>query len=722
MTSMMFAIFIRTIYAFCASFNRCERRKTKMLVSYEWLSQYVDLAGITPEEMAQALNRAGIEVEEVFARDQGVAGKDHVLHLQLTPNRSDCLGMLGVAYEVAALFDRELTLPTASIQSAQAKRFPVKITLASEEDCPLYAVQVVHACKGGLSPQWLQNRLSAVGIRPVNNVVDITNYVMIETGQPLHAFAYEQTAGGNLLVRRAYPQETIVTLDGVRRECDAETLLITDGNEPLALAGVMGGESSEVTATTTSVLLEAAFFHPASIRKTVRRLRLRSEASHRFEKGVDPGRVIPALARAVQLLQQVAGGIVGSDLVVKGVEDIDDRVVTLRHERLLRLLGIQMGQKEVLDIFRRLRFPVTLQHDVYQVQVPSRRPDISIEADLIEEAARMVGYDRIPAILPWGQLLLGGFTQEQRWRRMIRHIFCHLGMHEVVTYSLISEHAAAEVSGLGQAVAPIHLQMPMSHEHAVLRTSLLPQLLRNAQYNRNYGNVRVEIFEMGRTYIASEKPLSCLPEERWELAGLVVGATEPTLWKQPEKVEDFFVVKGRLEVFFTRLGIRDVTFQTATMLAGFHPGRAAELQCRGEVMGVMGQLHPRLAQAHDLGDTVVFQLDLAKVFAAWQEQITYVPIPRFPAVMRDVALIVEEDVAVSQVEAGIRDAAKELLESVTLFDVFTGAQLDKGKKSIAFSIIYRAKDRTLTDDEVQVIHRRVVSYLAEMLGAKLRSS
>jgi phenylalanyl-tRNA synthetase beta chain len=693
-----------------------------MLVSYEWLSQYVDLKGITPEEMAQALNRAGIEVEEISARDQGVSDKDQVLHLQLTPNRADCLGMLGVAYEVAALFDRELTLPTVSVQSPQTKRFPVKVTLTSEEDCPLYAAQVVHACKVGPSPQWLQNCLIAVGIRPINNIVDITNYVMIETGQPLHAFDYEQIAGGNLLVRRADAQEAVVTLDGVRRECDPETLLITDGHRPLALAGVMGGASSEVTAATTSILIEAASFHPAFIRKTVRRLRLRSEASHRFEKGVDPARVIPALARAVQLLQQVVGGTVGSDLVVKGLENIEDRIVTLRHERLLHLLGIQMEQADVLAIFRRLRFPVTLQHDVYQVQVPSRRPDISMEVDLIEEVARMMGYDHIPAILPWGQLLPGGFTREQRWRRMIRHTLRQLGMDEVVTYSLTSEQAETEISRLGPAGTSIHVTMPLSHEHAVLRTSLLPSLIRNAQYNRNHGNVRVEIFEMGRTYTISDNRGTRLPGERWELAGLVVGEAAPTLWKQQVQAADFFVVKGRLEAFFTRLGIQGVTFQTTTTLTGFHPGRAAELRRRGEVMGVMGQLHPKLAQAHDLGDTVVFQLDLSNVLAAMQAQITYMPVPRFPAVIRDVALIVDEDVAVSQVEAGIRDAAKELLESVTLFDVFTGAQLGAGKKSIAFSIVYRAKDRTLIDEEVQTIHHRVVSHLEEILGAKLRSS
>lgn len=806
-----------------------------MLVSYEWLSQYVDLAGISPEDIAEELNRTGIEVEVIYTRDAGVSGvvvgevlsvekhpeadrlkvcmvnvgkgqmlqivcgaanvakgqrvpvalvgaklpgglkikkaklrgvesngmicsakelgfpdkvlmkeqtegifvlgpdapigediknylgmNDQVIELQLTPNRADCLGMIGVAYEVSAIFDRELRLPDVYIQSPDEEESPVSITLEAEEDCPFYAAQVVHDLKIGPSPQWMQNRLISAGIRPINNIVDITNYVMIETGQPLHAFDYDQIPGGKIVVRRAQPGEQVVTLDGVTRECDEEMLLITDGNQPLAIAGIMGGESSEVTEKTTSVLIESAFFDPAIVRKGSRKLGLRSEASNRFEKGVDPERIIPALARAVQLLQQIAGGTVGSDIHVEKIGEVDDVVISLRHERLVNVLGIKIKEEEVLDIFRRLNFPAKVREGTYEVQVPTRRPDLTIEVDLIEEVARLYGYDRIPATLPWGQQLPGGLTREQKFRRVIRHTLRNLGMNEVLTYSLTSAEAGKEIASLHHSARPIPLAMPMSNEHAVLRTSLLPHIIEAAAYNIKHGNNRVTIFEMGKTYITEEEKLTNLPEERWELAGLLTGEAEPTIWKQRQAAAgDFYIAKGILEALFTRLGVKGVQYSEAFPV-GFHPGRTAELVVDGNVIGLLGQLHPKLAKKHGLNDPVVFQLDLAKLFAAVNDEVVYNPIPRYPAVTRDLALVVDEDVLAGEVEEGIREVAGELLESVTLFDVFTGEQIEEGKKSIAYSLVYRAKDRTLTDEEVQEVHERVVNYLEDILGAKLR--
>ncbi|MGA8941175.1 MAG: phenylalanine--tRNA ligase subunit beta, partial [Thermoactinomyces sp.] len=466
-----------------------------MLVSYEWLSQYVDLEGITPEDIAEELNRTGIEVEVIYTRDPGVSGvivgevlfvephpkadrlkvcsvnvgkgqllqiicgaknvakgqrvpvalvgaklpggvhikkaklrdvyshgmicsakelgfpdkvlmkeqtegilvlepdapigmdikeylgmNDQVIELQLTPNRSDCLGMWGVAREVAAIFDRELQLPVIHDQIIpEAESEDVRIVVASDEDCPFYSAQVVKNLHVGPSPQWMQNRLISAGIRPINNIVDITNYVMLETGQPLHAFDYSRIKDGKIVVRRAKEKEKIVTLDDVERVCDPDMLLITDGEKPLAVAGVMGGANSEVTPETTTILLESAFFDPMLVRQTSRKLGLRSEANIRFEKGVDPEQIIPALNRAVQLLCQLCGGIVASNAQIQKVGDVEDVVIDLRHERLVNLLGVQISQEEVLDIFRRLGFPVTLEDDVYEVRVPSRRPDIMLE-------------------------------------------------------------------------------------------------------------------------------------------------------------------------------------------------------------------------------------------------------------------------------------------------------------------------------------------------------
>jgi phenylalanyl-tRNA synthetase beta chain len=806
-----------------------------MLVSYEWLSQYVDLEDLTPEDIAEEMNRTGIEVEVIYTRDPGVSGvvvgevlsverhpeadklkicmvnvgkgqvlqivcgasnvapgqrvpvalvgaklpggirikkaklrgvesngmicsakelglpdkvlmkeqtegilvlgpdapiggdikeylgmNDQVIELQLTPNRSDCLGMIGVAYEVAAIFDRPLRLPHVRVETAQVVPAPVEISVESEEDCPFYAAQVVHNVKIGPSPQWMQNRLISAGIRPINNIVDITNYVMIETGQPLHAFDYRQIQGGRIVVRRGKPGETIVTLDGQERTVDEETLLITDGVEPLAIAGVMGGESSEVTGETTTVLIESAFFDPGLVRKAARKLGLRTEASTRFEKGVDPERIVPALARAVQLLTQYAGGTVASDVKVVCAGDVDEVVIPLRHERLVQMLGTKISKEEVLDIFRRLHFPVEVDGDVYHVQVPTRRSDVTIEVDLIEEVARIYGYDRIPATLPWGQQLPGGLTRDQKWRRTIRRTLRNLGLHEVLTYSLTSEQLESEIASLYPEAKPIRVAMPMSQERSVLRTGLLPHLVQTAVYNTHHGNERIAIFELGRVYLSQEENLSRQPEERWELAALWTGKPEQGMWKQaPHPAGDFFRAKGVLEALFARLGVSGVEYREAAP-HGFHPGRTAELFVGDEKIGVLGQLHPRLTSQYDLEDTVVFQLDVAKLLTRVKEEVRYYPIPRYPAVTRDLAVIVNADVPTGELEEGIRESAGELLESVTLFDVFVSEKIGEGKKSVAYSLVYRASDRTLTDEEVNEAHERVVRYLEDVFGASLR--
>jgi phenylalanyl-tRNA synthetase beta chain len=804
-----------------------------MLVSYEWLSQYVDLEGISPEDIAEELNRTGIEVEVIYTRDPGVSGvvvgevlsvephpeadrlnictvnvgkgqllqivcgaknvaagqrvpvaligaklpggvhikkaklrgveshgmicsakelgfpdkvlmkeqtegifvlepdapvgmdikeylsmDDQVIELQLTPNRSDCLGMWGVAHEVAAIFDRELRLPVISEQVPSEAGTGVEVVVESVEDCPFYAAQVVGNLEVGPSPQWMQNRLISAGIRPINNIVDITNYVMLETGQPLHAFDFDKIANGQILVRRANDGEKIVTLDDVERECDPEMLLVTDGQEPLAVAGVMGGASSEVTKETKTVLLEAAFFNPLTVRQTSKNLGLRSEASTRFEKGVDPEQILPALYRAVQLLRQLCGGVVSSDASVHKAGDVEEVTISLRHERLVNLLGVQISPDEVMDIFRRLRLPAAFENDVYQVQIPTRRPDLMMEVDLVEEVARLYGYDRIPATLPWGQQLPGALTKEQKLRRDARHMLRELGLNEVVTYSLTSDEAEQEIASLYD-LQPIRVAMPMSKEHAVLRTTLLPQLIKVAAYNVHRGNERVQLFEVGKVYLTQEETLTDLPEERLQLAALIAGPKAASIWKTPQvDAQNFYELKGILESVLERFGVRDAEYQAAD-LNGFHPGRTALCVVEDEVIGVLGQLHPKLSKEYDLSEPVVLQLDLEKLLKK-DLQVIYEPIPRYPAVTRDLAVTVDENVPAGRIEAGIRKVAGELLESVTLFDVFTGEQIGEGKKSVAYSLVFRTNERTLTDEEVHQIHERIVHYLTEQFGAQLR--
>ncbi|GGE17811.1 phenylalanine--tRNA ligase beta subunit [Marinithermofilum abyssi] len=805
-----------------------------MKISYEWLSEYVDLEGVTPEQIAEELTRGGIEVDIVEQRDAGVenvvvgyvmeakqhpnadklrvcqvdAGReeplqivcgapnvargqkvpvalhgaklpggvkikntklrgeksqgmicsakelglpekllpteqtegilvlpeeaevgsdvrpllgltDTVLELDLTPNRSDCLSMWGTAYEVAALLDREIWLPEAPAAHPSGKTKTVAIELDAEEDCPFYAAQVVDNLKLAPSPQWLQNRLVAAGIRPINNVVDVTNYVMLEYGQPLHAFDYDKVTDGEIVVRRAQPGEQVKTLDGVTRACDGETLLITDGTQPIGIAGVMGGENSEVTESTTTVLLESAFFAPPSIRSTARKLGLRSEASNRFEKGVDPERIVPALQRAVQLLQELAGGEPASEVTVEKMGDVEDVTVQLRHDRLNNVLGVQVKPETVRDVFRRLRFEMEERDGVYRVRVPSRRPDISIEVDLIEEVARIYGYDKIPTTLPWGQQSPGALTREQKLRRVVRHTLRDAGFNEVLNYSLTSPDRLKELPPLDKGIRPVRLNMPMSDERKVLRTTLLPQLVESAEYNVHRRQEQLAFFELGRTYITEEKKLTELPQERWELAALVTGPLAAAHWQGNNQPVDFFTVKGQLEMLLTRLGVQGIAYRAAE-LEGFHPGRTAEVLLNGRVIGCIGQIHLQVSEAHDLEETYAFQVQLAPLFEAAVTDPKYAPIPRYPSTTRDLALVVHQDVPAAELESAIRQAGGKLLVDATLFDVFTGKQVGEGKKSVAYTLTYRAEDRTLTDEEVNEVHGRIVEHVEAAFRAVLR--
>ncbi|OYD08349.1 phenylalanine--tRNA ligase subunit beta [Paludifilum halophilum] len=645
--------------------------------------------------------------------------QDHVLELDLTPNRSDCLSMWGVAYEAAALLDRELKFPRTDQKHPLGTTKPVDLVLDAEDDCPFYAAQIVENLKLGPSPQWMRNRLIAAGIRPINNVVDVTNYVMLETGQPLHAFDYDRLEGEEILVRGAAAGETVKTLDGVTRACDQGTLLITDGTRPIGIAGVMGGENSEVTEQTATVLLESAFFSPASVRRTARKLGLRSEASNRFEKGVDPERIVPALQRAVKLLTRLAGGNVASDLTVEKMGDIEEMTVRLRHSRLTEVLGVQVPETAVKDIFRRLRFDTETRDGVYHVQVPTRRPDISIEVDLIEEVARLYGYDRIPSTLPWGQQSPGALTEEQRLRRSFRHTLRNAGLHEVINYSLTSPNLLRELESLSSDVRPIRLSMPMSDERKVLRTSLVPQLVETAEYNVHRRQREIRLFEMGRVFLTEEKRLKELPEERWMVAGLVTGVDPSRHWQKQGEAVDFYSIKGLLEMLFSRLGVEGIAYESVQP-EGYHPGRTAQIRWKGEPIGRLGQLHPRVEENHDLGPTYVFELSLDPVIRAAQGDHTYQPLPRYPSTTRDLALVVDEKIPASQLETAIRTSGGELLDTVDLFDVFVGEQVGEGKKSVAYSLSYRADDRTLTDEEVNRVHQAVIDHLKKEFQASLR--
>lgn len=808
-----------------------------MYVSYKWLANYVDLTGVSPEDLAEKLTRSGVEVEGIEKRNKGVSnvvvgyvvsrekhpdadklnvckvdvGKeehlqivcgapnvdagqkvpvaligaklpgglkikksklrgvesqgmicsarelgvndkllpkeiqegilvlpedleigqsiesilgldDAVLELSLTPNRSDCLSMIGTAYEVGAILDREVIEPTIDIpESEESIEGKVNVSIEATEDCYRYMGRLITGVTLAPSPMWLQNLLIAAGVRPINNVVDITNYVMLEMGQPLHAFDYDRVPGGNIVVRKALAGEKIVTLDDIERELDEEMLLITDGEKPIAIAGVMGGANSEVTGDTHNILLESAQFAGSSVRKTSRKLGLRSEASLRFEKEIDFQTVQKALDRAASLLAELAGGKVARGIADAHVHTPEETWVTLRMSRLNNVLGTQLEREQVEKIFARLSFHYKVDGELINVHVPSRRRDITREVDLIEEVARLYGYDNIPTTLPVGLNTRGALTREQSLRRNMRDIFNAMGLDEVSTYSFTRKEIIHDFADIYKEGEPVSLAMPMSEERSLLRTNLLPHLAETAAYNLNRKQRNISIFEIGNVFITEEKSLTKLPDEKLTIAGLLAGNQTAQHWGQSNVPVDFYYVKGILESLFARLGIQDVVFKAAQDLKGMHPGRTAQVLIQGQIVGYIGQIHPVLAQKYDIDETYVFQLDGEQIIHFATAHTGMVPLPKYPEITRDIAVVVDRGVTADELRTLIEKSAGALLESVTIFDVYTDAKLGENKKSIAASCSYRDLEKTLTDEEVQKVHEKVVAALAEEYGAELRA-
>jgi phenylalanyl-tRNA synthetase beta chain len=674
---------------------------------------------VLPEDAA-----VGTDVVALLALD------DQVLEFDLTPNRSDCLSMLGAAYEVAAILSRGVKLPEpGELPSTGSGRAAdqVRVGITATEQCSHYAARLIEGVRIAPSPLWLQNRLMAAGVRPINNIVDITNFVMLEYGQPLHAFDADRIRGGRIDVRLAQAGERIQTLDDVERTLAPDMLVIADGERAVAIAGVMGGAATEVTAGTTRILLESARFDGGSVRKTSRRLGLRSEASLRFEKQVDAQAVIPALERAAALMCAIAGGRAADGIVEAKVGEPAPLTVNLTLARINGHLGTDLSAAEVRAIFERLHFRCELVGaDGFAVHVPSRRGDITRDVDLIEEIARLYGYDNIPTSLMSGVTTPGSLTREQAVRRAIRNLLSLSGLQETTTYSFTHPSQIAEYPGLYGEARPIGLAMPMSEERSVLRTSLIPHLLDTAAYNRNRNVDDVLVFELGRVFLSDEAQPTKLPDEHWHLAVLLTGKKHSAHWSGKAEAVDFYDAKGILDKICTYLGVTDAKY-TPIQPAGLHPGRSAEVAIGGgagagsERLGWIGQLHPALAEAKDLDATYVLEIDLGVLIRHADFHIGYRALPRYPAISRDLAVVVGRDAAVGDLLAKIKETGGDLLESVQVFDLYTGEHVGAGNKSVAFSLVYRHEGRTLTDEEVSKAHETIVQALATTFGAQLRA-
>lgn len=651
---------------------------------------------------------------------------DIVVELDVLPNMARCLSLLGIAREVAALTggavrEPDLTVPTV------AETASVKVEIENPKLCPRYSATVIRDVTIGPAPRWLGSRLRYAGMRPISNAVDITNYVMLEYGQPLHAFDYDvlvKRAGGTptIIVRSAKPGEKLKTLDGQDRELSPDDLVIADTAGAIALAGVMGGLDTEVTAATKTILLESASFDFVSVRKTARKFNLFSEASTRFSKGVHPEVVGPAAKRAAQLFAQHAGGKVLSGTVDNYPAPIPPRVIELNKSEIQRVLGFELPPEEVERVLTALQFKVEPSLWGWNVTTPPTRLDIQAgAADLIEELARVSGYDKLPESLLAQEMPTPVGNRTLELEEHVRDLLVDAGLTEAITYSLSSEDAEKKLNPQSGGAA-VTLKNPISPERSILRRTLLPGLLAVAKYNLESTD-RVAMFELGAVYLPREGQQ--LPHEPTRLAIVLTGRRGTSAWDQPaEKLPhaDFFDLKGVVEQLAADLHLPKVTFQPAKSVPHLHPGRAAELLVNGQPVGTFGELHPKAAKAFDFKDRAVqvAELDLAALLALVPERYAYRPFSTYPPAKRDLAVVVAEDLPSEKVKAELVAAGGDLLAGVELFDVYQGPNIPAGTKSLAFALAYQAPDRTLGDKEIQKAHEKVEGRLKHVLKAQIR--
>ena len=653
----------------------------------------------------------GADVADVLGLD------DTIIELELTPNRPDCMSMIGVAREVAAILGTDLKGPADDLVVSDDLHPRASVEVRDERGCPRYLALELDSVAVGPSPPWLQRRLIAGGLRPISNVVDATNYVLLEVGQPLHAFDATDVSDRTLVVRRARPGERLVTLDGVERHLHTEDLLIADPARALALAGVMGGAGSEISADTTQVIIESAYFDPASIAFTARRHLLRTEASARFERGMDPEAVPFAARRAAGLIAEIAGARVARRPVDAYPAPIEPRRLWLRPARTTAILGLEVAPAEQLSCLRALGLDAVEEGDAITVTVPTFRPDLGREVDLIEEVARLAGYARLPSTVPTGTK--GGLTPEQSGERALRRTLAGLGLQEAWTSSFGSP---AELDALGlpeghPGRAMIEIENPTSRERPAMRTTLLPGLLRAAAHNLRQRAEGGALFEIARVYAPSEGEL---PDERLTLTALFFGRRRPQAWNAPASDWDFFAAKGVLEAAFRAMRLPEAAFET-TSERPWHPTRAASIGLDGKLIGALGELHPEVCERFSVAPgTVGLELGLGRVLEALAGRVRVEELPRYPAVYVDVALVVDDHMPAARVEDLVRGAGAPEVTSVRLFDLYRGEQVAAGKKSLAFALELRALDRTLTDEEAHAVRDRIVEAARRELGAELR--
>ena len=687
-----------------------------MKVQVDWLKEYTEI-DVPTDELGHVLTMAGLEIESHKTVELPDGEKSEVLELNVTPNRGYCLSHIGVAREVSALLNKSLKLPDPlktleSELGTVAVEDRVSVENLEPELCPRYCALVIENVKVGPSPKWLKDRLTAIGLRPINNIVDITNFVMMEYGQPLHAFDRDLLAGNKIIIRRAKKGEPFASLDGTELKLEPDALVIADGEKPVALAGIMGGINSQVSETTSHIVLESACFNPATVRQGSKKYGLRSDSSYRFERSVDLNGVVSAQARAALMMKELAGGGICLGRVDIYPETGKSINIPLRVGRVNQLLGASFNSEQVRDLLSRLGMEVLSQSENMEVKIPSFRPDLLREVDLIEEIARIDGFDKVDTVYPVAGVRPVRISPRQNIAKKVREVFCCAGFAETVHYSFIERAYAEEFKTAFASEQVIALKNPLSSDYDTMRTSLLPGLLKTAGLNLSKGQKPLKLFEVGSVYSSDSTGLRT---EKAVLSAIVLGPYEPTPWKPRGGEYDFYDLKGTLETLITHLHLKLEIFPDSKPF--LLPGKSVRVQIDDRELGYMGQMAPEQNLVAEL-NVYALELDLGALEKS--SSLRFQPIPKFPETYRDISILVDRSVTSQKAADLILKTGCPLIQKVDLYDHFEGKKIQADKKSLTFALSFQSAERTLSDNEVNPLFEKIVQTLKSELGASLR--
>lgn len=661
----------------------------------------------------------GIDIKEVLGLT------DIILEFELTANRADCFSVMGLIREIAVLTGNTPKKPIINVRENAGEKSSnlVSVKIESPELCSRFAARVLKDVKIGPSPVWIKERIEGAGIRSINNVVDVTNFVMIELGQPLHAYDYNTLSGHTLIARKANPGETITTLDDVKRKLTPEMLVIADSVQAAGIAGVMGGLVTEVTENTKTVVLEAASFNGVSIRRTSRACGLHSEASGRFERGIDAVNSIKALDRAAQLLEEM-----GACTVCEGIVDAYPgfeiaSIVTFTAEQINRRLGTNIDKRTMVNILKRLEFEVNADKEEIVVTVPSWRNDVRYMEDISEEISRIYGFNNITSTFPDGSMMHGRQSAEQSFLDEVRNSLNAVGLNEIVSFSFTHPQTfdKMNVATDSQLRVAVPIMNPITDEFPLLRTTVVSSILETVARNLSRKNDDIRIFEIGSVFTPKALPMAELPIEKVMISGAISGKRDVASWNQGKEMVDFYDAKGIIEVLFAKLGISKYTVEAGEHYA-MHPGKTAIFKKGKEIIAYVGEVHPEVQNNMDISKkTYLFEMDAQVLMKYSVLTCSYQSLPKYPAISRDLAMLVSTEVTASEVEKTIVKSAGSLLKDIHLFDVYTGEQVAEGKKSLAFSLQFQSADKTLTDEEIDKSYNAILVQLEKAFDAKLRS-